>query len=157
MVSKPDGVEIPPEVIALGKAVRAKRAKTLAELPVYRDSVNLLLVVAGMVMRSPNSLRKFYDEMIASTFEMLNSIGMADSSRDRGLRVEYLNCTLSLANTVKSAFTVLKKLGILSKDADNKQKALVKRIIAQLVGWRDYTLGEGAASDVTTEKKEAAK
>ena len=150
----PDGVVIPPEVIALGKAVRAKRAKTLAELPVYRDSANLLLAIAEVVKRSGAPLRKFYDEMTASAFEILNSIGMADSSRNPEQRVEYINCAISLVSTVRTAFKVLCKLGIVSKDFNNKQRALTKRIVAQLVGWRDYTRGEGAEPDVQPETRE---
>ena len=150
----PGGVVIPPEVVAMGKAARAKRAKTLAELPVYRDSANLLLNVTEVVMRSPASLRKFHDELIATCFEILNSLGMADASRNPEQRVEYINCALSLVYTVKSSFAVLRKLGILGKDAHNKRRDLTKRIIAQLVGWRDYTRGEGAGPHVQPETKE---
>lgn len=143
-----DGVVIPNEVIADSRVKKAKRGKTLSELPVYRDTANLLGVVAAMVMRSPVAMRKFYDELIAALFEMLFSIGLADLSKGNpGQRIECINSTLSLAYAVKTSFAVLRKLGILTREADNKQRALVKRIIAQLVGWRDYTRSEGVESN----------
>ena len=146
---KPNGVVIPEEVIADSRVKKAKRGKTLSELPVYRDTANLLVVVADMVARSPVALRKFYDELLAALFEMLFSIGLADFSKENPVqRVECINSTLSLAYAVKTSFAVLRKLHILTKDADNKQRALVKRIIAQLVGWRDYTRSEGVESGV---------
>ena len=140
------GVEIPPETVVDSNAKKAKRVRTLAELPVGRDAVNLLAEIAQTVMNGPNSLRKHYDEMTHAAFELITSIGMADLSRDSEQRVEYINCALALVNTVRSAFTVLRRCGILAKDTDNKQKALVKRIVAQLVGWRDYTRAQGVES-----------
>ena len=140
------GVEIPQETIADSNAKKAKRVKTLAELPVSRDAVNLLGEVTLAVKNGPHSLRKYYDEMTHASFELITSIGMADLSRDPEQRVEYINCTLALVNTVRAGFTVLRRVGLLQKDTDNKQKALVKRIIAQLVGWRDYTRVQGVES-----------
>ena len=54
----------------------------------------------------------------------------------------------------KSYITTLRKAGILSEDAKNKLVALVKRIIAQLVGWREKTRGEGAVPSVKTKNPE---
>lgn len=140
------GVEIPQATIVDSNAKKAKRVKTLAELPVSRDAVSLLGEVALAVKNGPHSLRKYYDEMLHASFELITSIGMADLSRDSEQRIEYINCTLALVNTVRSGFAVLRKFGLLQKDTDNKQKALVKRIIAQLVGWRDYTRVQGVES-----------
>lgn len=151
------GVEIPPETVADSNAKKAKRVRTLAELPVSRDAVNLLGEVVLAVKNGSHSLRKYYDEMMHASFELITSIGMADLSRDPEQRIEYINCTLALVNTVRSAFTVLRRFGALQKDTDNKQKALVKRIIAQLVGWRDYTRVQGAESGIESKDEEAAK
>ena len=151
------GVEIPPETVADSSAKKAKRVKTLAELPVNRDAVSLLEEVSRTVKDGPNSLRKHFDEMTHAAFEIITSIGMADLSRDSEQRVEYINCALALVNAVRSGFTVLRRFGIMPKDTDNKQRALVKRIIAQLVGWRDYTSVQGAESRPKTQNEEAAK
>lgn len=56
----------------------------------------------------------------------------------------------------KTYFTALRKAGLLPKDADNKLMSLVKRIIAQLVGWRAKTRGEGAIPSVMTKNPEDA-
>ncbi len=147
------GVVVPPETVADSNAKKAKRVRTLAELPVSRDAVSLLGEVMLAVKNGPNSLRKYYDEMMHASFELITSIGMADLSRDPEQRVEYINCTLALVNTVRSGFAALRKVGLLQKDTDNKQKSLVRRIIAQLVGWRDYTRiqGVGSGSDKVVE------
>lgn len=68
---KPNDVVIPEEVIADSRDKKAKRGKTLSELPVYRDTANLLVVVADMVARSPVALRKFYDELLAGVLPLL--------------------------------------------------------------------------------------
>lgn len=149
------GVAIPPEAVAKSNALKAKRGKTLASLPVFRDAASLLLDVILIVKGGPRSLRGFYDEMISNTTEIMKTIGMADASiwspEDR---IWYLNNAISLAEVEKSYITTLRKAGILSEDAKNKLVALVKRIIAQLVGWREKTRGEGAVPSVKTNNPE---
>lgn len=149
------GVAIPPEAVAKSDALKAKRGKTLASLPVFRDAASLLLEVILIVKGGPKSLRGFYDEIIGNTTEIMKTIGMADASiwspEDR---VWYLNNAISLAEVEKSYITTLRKAGILSEDAKKKLVALVKRIIAQLVGWRAKTRGEGAVPSVKTNNPE---
>ncbi len=149
------GVAIPTEAVAKSNALKAKRGKTLASLPVFRDAASLLLDVILIVKGGPRSLRGFYDEVIGNTTEIMKTIGMADASiwspEDR---VWYLNNAISLAEVEKSYITTLRKAGILSEDAKNKLVALVKRIIAQLVGWREKTRGEGAVPSVKTNNPE---
>lgn len=151
------GVAIPPEAVAKSDALKAKRGKTLASLPVFRDAASLLLEVILIVKGGPKSLRGFYDEIIGNTTEIMKTIVMADASiwspEDR---VWYLNNAISLAEVEKTYFTALRKAGLLPKDADNKLMSLVKRIIAQLVGWRAKTRGEGAIPSVMTKNPEDA-
>jgi len=149
------GVAIPPEAVAKSNALKAKRGKTLASLPVFRDAASLLLDVILIVKGGPKSLRGFYDEVIGNTTEIMKTIGMADASIwSPDDRVWYLNNAISLAEVEKSYITTLRKAGILSEDAKNKLVALVKRIIAQLVGWREKTRGEGAVPSVKTNNPE---
>ena len=149
------GVAIPTEAVAKSNALKAKRGKTLASLPVFRDAASLLLDVILIVKGGPRSLRGFYDEVIGNTTEIMKTIGMADASlwgpEDR---IWYLNNAISLAEVEKTYITTLRKAGILSEDAKNKLVALVKRIIAQLVGWREKTRGEGAVPSVKTNNPE---
>lgn len=149
------GVAIPTEAVAKSNALKAKRGKTLASLPVFRDAASLLLDVILIVKGGPRSLRGFYDEVIGNTTEIMKTIGMADASLwSPEDRVWYLNNAISLAEVEKSYITTLRKAGILSEDAKNKLVALVKRIIAQLVGWREKTRGEGAVPSVKTNNPE---
>jgi hypothetical protein len=149
------GVAIPTEAVAKSNALKAKRGKTLASLPVFRDAASLLLDVILIVKGGPRSLRGFYDEVIGNTTEIMKTIGMADASLwSPEDRIWYLNNAISLAEVEKSYITTLRKAGILSEDAKNKLVALVKRIIAQLVGWREKTRGEGAVPSVKTNNPE---
>lgn len=149
------GVAIPTEAVAKSNALKAKRGKTLASLPVFRDAASLLLDVILIVKSGPRSLRGFYDEVIGNTTEIMKTIGMADASLwSPEDRIWYLNNAISLAEVEKSYITTLRKAGILSEDAKNKLVALVKRIIAQLVGWREKTRGEGAVPSVKTNNPE---
>ena len=151
------GVAIPTEAVAKSNALKAKRGKTLASLPVFRDAASLLLDVILIVKGGPRSLRGFYDEVIGNTTEIMKTIGMADASLwSPEDRIWYLNNAISLAEVEKSYITTLRKAGILSEDAKNKLVALVKRIIAQLVGWREKTRGEGAVPSVKTNNPEDA-
>lgn len=149
------GVAIPAEAVAKSNALKAKRGKTLASLPVFRDAASLLLDVILIVKGGPRSLRGFYDEVIGNTTEIMKTIGMADASLwSPEDRIWYLNNAISLAEVEKSYITTLRKAGILSEDAKNKLVALVKRIIVQLVGWREKTRGEGAVPSVKTNNPE---
>lgn len=149
------GVAIPTEAVAKSNALKVKRGKTLASLPVFRDAASLLLDVILIVKGGPRSLRGFYDEVIGNTTEIMKTIGMADASLwSPEDRIWYLNNAISLAEVEKSYITTLRKAGILSEDAKNKLVALVKRIIAQLVGWREKTRGEGAVPSVKTNNPE---
>ena len=149
------GVAIPPEAVAKSNALKAKRGKTLASLPVFRDAASLLLEVILIVKGGPRSLRGFYDEMISNTTEIMKTIGMADASLwSPEDRIWYLNNAISLAEVEKSYITTLRKAELLPKDTDAKMVSLVKRIIAQLVGWREKTRGEGAVPSVKTNNPE---
>ena len=139
------GVVIPAATVEDSNTKKKKVKKTLAQLPVYRATANLKFIVTALVAKSPNKLRKFFDQMLCNVSEISKSIGMADVSRNPQDRVWYLESALVLVNEVRNDFTILRKLEVIvDKDLDNKAKGIVKGIIAQLVAWRDYTSGEGA-------------
>ena len=145
--TKQGGVVIPQSVIEASNAKKQKQKKTLAQLPVYRATANLKFIVTALVVKSPNKLRKFFDQMLGTVSEISKSIGLADISRNPQDRVWYLESALVLVNEVRNDFTILRQLQVIvDKDLDNKAKAMVRSIIAQLVAWRDYTNGEGAKS-----------
>ena len=135
---------VPDDVVAASNAKKAKRKKTLPELPVYRASANLKFVIVSLMVKAPRRLTKFYDEMLMTVSELSKSIGLADISHDRVDRVWYINSALTLAYELRNDFTILHRLGIIGHDDENKMKALAKSVIAQLVAWRDYTGNQGA-------------
>lgn len=158
----PAGVVIPSQAIENSDTIKRKSKKTLAQLPVYRAAANLKFIVTTLMMKSPKKLTKFFDQMLATISEAKKSIGMADISRTPQDRSWYLDCARVLMQDVSDDFTTLRRLEvpasetadgkakrfpIVSKDLDNKAKALMKSIIAQLVAWRDYTNNEGAKSE----------
>lgn len=142
------GVEIPQEAIAASNAAKAKREKSLAQLPVFRTASNLLFVVTGVVKAGPRSLRRFYDGIFSDVSEVLKSIGMADASRNGEDRAWYIDSALVLTYVVRQQIAVLFKLGLVEKDSHNKMKGLLRSIVAQLIGWRDYTRSGGAVTSV---------
>ena len=146
-IESSQGVVIPQSTIEDSNTKKKSGKKTLAQLPVYRATANLKYIVTALVVKSPNKLRKFFDQMMVNVSEVAKAIGMADISRGIQDRVWYIETALVLINEVRNDFTILRKLQVIvDKDLDNKAKAMVKSIIAQLVAWRDYTCGEGAKS-----------
>ena len=158
---KLQGVVISSQTIADSDTKKKRSKKTLAQLPVYRSVANLKFIVTTLMMKSPRKLIKFFDQMLGAISEAKKAIGMADISRNLQDRSWYLDCARILMQDVSDDFTMLRRLEVpasedaegktrkfpvVSKDLDNKSKALVKSIIAQLVAWRDYTNNEGAKS-----------
>ena len=140
------GVVISQQTVADSNAKKAKARKSLAELPVYRSSANLKYVIVSMMGRGPRRLAKFFDEMLVTSSEVSKSIGLADASRVSDDRVWYINCALTLVYELRTDITILQRLGIIGRDSENKAKALVRSMIAQLVAWRDYTGSRGVSN-----------
>jgi hypothetical protein len=169
------GVVIPQETLQESNAKKSKGTKPLAQLPVYRAASNLKYIVMTLMAKSPRNLTKFFDQMLATVSEVKKSIGMASISRTPEDRAFYLECARVLVQDVSDDFTTLRRfemparkngkseekddadkshrLPLVGRDLDNKAKALMKSIIAQLVAWRDYTMNEGANSETDSERK----
>lgn len=146
-----NGVVIPEGTIADSIEKKKKKGKTLAQLPVYRDASNLKYIITALMMKSPKKMTKFFDLSLANISEVCKSIGFAYISRSVDDRIWYINCALILVNEIRNDFVILRKLGLLvDKDLDNKSKALSKKIIAQLIGWRDFTSSEGVVNQTQT-------
>lgn len=142
-----DGVVIPDKAVSFSKEKKKAKKKTLAQLPVYRDVSNLKYIITSLICKSPNKLRGYYDEELSNISEISKSIGFANIARNVDERVWYINCALVLVYEIKRDFVILARLNILTdKDLSNKSKSLIKGIIAQLIGWRDYTIAEGVES-----------
>ena len=141
-----EGITIPHSVKVNSDKKKKKYGKTLAQLPVYRDAANMKFIVTHLMTKSPKKLLKFFDQMLMTVSEVKKSIGMADISRNPLDRVWYLECARVLVQDLSDDFTSLRKLEIsVDRDCENKARAMLKGMIAQLVAWRDYTSGEGVS------------
>lgn len=150
-----NGVVIPQHTIEDSTNKKKKAKKTLAQLPVYRDASNLKYILALLMAKSPKKMTKFFDLSLANISETCKTIGFADVSRSIEDRIWYINCALVLINEIRNDFVILRKLNlIVDKDLDNKIKSLVKSIISQLIGWRDYTSSEGVDYQETNKEFE---
>lgn len=142
-----DGVVIPDEAVQASNEKKKKASRTLSQLPVYRDVCSLKesVVLIMTAKNAPNKMRGFYDTMIESLADAQRSIGLASEKRNYPeLRCDYIDMALASVYVVGSDLSLLKKhnLGV-SSDLYNKLKSVVKRIVAQLKAWRDYTNSEG--------------
>ena len=172
------GVVVPPSAVAHSAAVKAARRKTLAQLPVYRASANLLYVVLEIVKRMPMALRKFSDAIVADSCELLKVIGFAETSRSDEDRVYYINSAYVIVSSMRDYIKILGHLGVIppvkskrarkgedtlsapridkidsiDKDMVQKIEALIRSILAQLVAWRENPRGQGAPSSPTPKK-----
>lgn len=170
----PTGVVIPQLTVEDSNTKKKSSKKALAQLPVYRASANLKYIVTSLMVKSPRSLTKFFDQMLGTASEVKKSIGMASVARTPDERAWYLDCAKVLVQDLSDDFTTLRRIEMPSKkkadkadesdadkshrvplvgrDLDNKVKALMKSIKSQLVAWRDYTMNEGANSETDSDK-----
>lgn len=138
---------IPQKTVERSNQAKAKKKKTLAQLPVYRDACNMKYFVAKMMLRAPRKLTKFFDQMLMTASEVKKSIGMADISKNPNDRCWYLECARVLVQDLSDDFISLRKMELsVDKDTENKARAMLRGMIAQLVAWRDYTSGQGVQS-----------
>lgn len=141
-----EGVKIPPEIIADSKA-KKKARRTLRQLPIYRDMIELKLMVAGMYNKAPKKMTKFIDSTLATVSEAKKCVGIAEVSRNAELRSEMLTIAYALTEDVFDDTAILCKVGIINKHTEKEMKSLAKGIVAQCVAWRDYTNTQGAIID----------
>ena len=64
------GVVIPASVVEDSNIKKKSGKKTLAQLPVYRATANLKYIVTALIVKSPNKLRKFFDQMLVNVSEV---------------------------------------------------------------------------------------
>ena len=137
-------IDIPMSTIEASTQKKKQTKRTLNQLPVYRSVGNLKYIITALFLKSPNKLRKFFDQLLMNISEISKSIGMADIAREKNERIWYLNCSIVLVNEVRNDVIILKKLNVLvDRDLENKTKSLIQSIISQLIAWRDYTSNEG--------------
>lgn len=117
--------------------------RATTQIPVFRDAGNLLYYATVIMEKAPRSLRRFVDCVINDADEICKAIALADVNRD-DQRCFYIEAAISNAYVVQMHAEIAWRHHVIDKDMKNKMQALVKRIIAQLVAWRDYTQKAGS-------------
>ena len=138
----PDGVVISQETIADSTAKKQAR-RTLRQLPLYRDMANLKYLIVQLYNATPRKYTKYIDTILMTACEAKKCVGLGEASRDPNERAQYLSMARVMAEDIHDDFTILQKLGLISKHTDKKMKSLAKGIVAQCVAWRDYARSEG--------------
>ena len=145
-----EGMAFVPAETAAKSEEKKRQRRTLAQLQVYRDTMNLEYLATLMLRSAPKRLTKFFDVLLVTIDETAKSIGLADVSRDGETRGWYQDMTRIMAQDVLAKFDILHKLGVMSTDEWKKTKALAKGVVAQLIAWRDYTRNQGVNSRTET-------
>ena len=89
MTDNVDGVFIPQEAID-GSNAKKKAKRSLRQLPIYRDMSNLKYMVVCLYDSLPRKMTKYIDTMLSTVCEAKKCVGLAESSRDREERMQYL-------------------------------------------------------------------
>ncbi|MGM9759467.1 MAG: hypothetical protein ACI30I_05045, partial [Parabacteroides sp.] len=124
------------------ESMKAKRMKTTAQLPAFRDSSNFIYMTTVMTDKCPRKLIKFADEFIKTACEISKSIALANETRGTD-RAMYISNAIALLYVSKSYIVILNKRGIVSKDDKNKTAKEADKLLAQLIAWRDFTSRQG--------------
>lgn len=122
---------------------KAKMPRSTTQLPVFRDAGNLLYFVTVVMAKAPRSLRRFVDRATDDADEICKAIALADLNRNEE-RCFYIDGAIANAYAVQMHAEIAWRHHVIDKDMKNKMQALVKRIVAQLVAWRDYTQKAGS-------------
>lgn len=134
-------VSITEQEIKASEANRAKKQRTVRQLPVFRDSANLAFVISQVLLKCPTKLKCTLDEMERLSSQLLQLLDLANENiRDRHL---YCAEAHSVIITLTVRFEILQRLGAISKDTTRKIKRLCHSITAQIAGWRRSACGEG--------------
>lgn len=136
-----DGVVVPEEAVKDSEIKKWRKKRTLGQLPAYKDMVNVKYFTILILKESPSDLKRYVETVVANASEACKSIGFAHASHTEQDATWYLDCALVLVQDIRSDYSIMKKLGIVSNDTYKKSRALIKGVIAQLISWRDYENG----------------
>lgn len=144
------GVEIPEDVFLQSEAEKERKKKSSRRPQVGKDAGNLLYLILcwyAVKENRPKWPRGLHELMMSNCDQLSTAINAANVTKVAEERVACLNTSIALANTIWTETIILEKLGIISEDDRKKVVNLIRRVIAQLVGWRDYSEGVCAASN----------
>lgn len=120
---------------------KAKKPKTIRQLPVFRAASNVSYMVAQIESKCPRKMRCFVDELEHLTTELLRVLVAANECRQQ--RWEFCADAYSVTIIILVKMEVLLKLGIMGKDDYHKVKRLLDSLTAQIKGWQNSVNKQG--------------
>lgn len=142
---------------------KKKVVRTTAQLPIFRDSSNLLFLLMKRMYHVPGKMVRTLDTAIHHADEINTAIAMANEFRGEE-RSYYLGVAIANIHVLNNMLASFQIIGVASKEEKvedvvekGKSKApcgfsknevkdmkkLTLRILAQAVGWRDSVSRQG--------------
>ena len=133
---------------------KKKVVRTTAQLPIFRDSSNLLFLLMKRMYHVPGKMVRTLDTAIHHADEINTAIAMANEFRGEE-RSYYLGVAIANIHVLNNMLASFQIIGVASKKGKSKapcgfsknevkdMKKLTLRILAQAVGWRDSVSRQG--------------
>ena len=158
--------EITDDILKGASNNKKKVVKTTAQLPIFRDSSNLLFLLMKRMYHVPGKMVRTIDTAIHHADEIATAIAMANEFRGEE-RAYYLSVAIANIHVLNNMLSSFQIIGVASKkgradgllgDGGTKtpcgfskgevkdMKKLTLRILAQAIGWRDSVSRQGQAA-----------
>lgn len=119
---------------------KAKRARSVAQTPAYRDATTMNMVIIQVLMSCPKKLRVSCDNLDALSNTLLSYIAIAFD--DPSARYAMLTESLAIVKTILVKLQLFRQLNVISKDDYHKVRSIGRSLIAQVSAWRNSGLRE---------------
>jgi len=136
------GVIIPQEIVEASNS-KKRNHRTLRQMSIYRDAIELKYNIVNLYDLVPRKLTKFIDSILLTVSEAKKCIGLSHSVYDPSQRVEYLNMVRIFVEDVQDDIHILFRKGLIGKPVEDKIKKVARGIVAQAIALRDYNNGQG--------------
>lgn len=153
---------------------KKKVVKTTAQLPIFRDSSNLLFLLMKRLYHVPGKMVRTIENAIHHADEVCTAVAMANEFRGEE-RAYYLSMAIANIHVLNNMLASFQIIGVaakkknedaseendgkfkiekpcgFSKDEVKDMKKLLMRVLAQAVGWRDSVSRQGQMASVNKE------
>ena len=161
--------QITDDILKGASNTKTKVAKTTAQLPIFRDSSNLLFLLMKRMYHVPGKMAKTVDTAIHHADEISLAVAMANEMRGED-RCYYLGVAIANIHVLNNMLASFQIIGVatrgkkddakagesqtskaaipcgFSKDEVKEMRKLLHRIMAQAIGWRDSVTRQGHAT-----------
>ena len=147
--------QITDDILKGASNTKARMVKTTAQLPIFRDSSNLLFLLTKRLYHVPGKMAKTLDIAIRHADEISMAVSMANEFRNDE-RAYYLSVAIANIHVLNNMLSSFQIIGVaakgnanhtqsygFSKDEVREMKKLSHRIMAQAIGWRDSVTRQG--------------